>query len=50
MVAHYPFHPTFIDFLTQKLAAIGLRQRSSGVLRVMALAVRSLWSRQQHIT
>jgi predicted AAA+ superfamily ATPase len=49
MVAHYPFHPTFIEFLTQKLATIETFQGTRGVLRVLALAVRSLWSRQQHL-
>jgi hypothetical protein len=45
--AHYPFHPTFIDFLTQKLATIETFQGTRGVLRVLSLAVRSLWGRQQ---
>jgi uncharacterized protein DUF499 len=47
MEAHYPFHPTFIDFLTRKLASIETFQGTRGVLRVLSLAVRSLWSRQQ---
>jgi predicted AAA+ superfamily ATPase len=47
MVAHYPFHPTFIDYLIQKLATIETFQGTRGVLRVLSLAVRSLWSRQQ---
>jgi hypothetical protein len=47
MISHYPFHPTFIDFLTQKLATIETFQGTRGVLRVLSLAVRSLWSRQQ---
>ena len=47
MVAHYPFHPTFIDFLTQKLVTIETFQGTRGVLRVLSLAIRSLWSRQQ---
>jgi predicted AAA+ superfamily ATPase len=47
MEAHYPFHPTFIDFLTQKLATNETFQGTRGVLRVLSLAVRSLWSRQQ---
>jgi Protein of unknown function (DUF499) len=49
MVSHYPFHPTFIEFLTQKLTTIETFQGTRGVLRVLALAVRGLWSRQQHV-
>jgi Protein of unknown function (DUF499) len=49
MVSHYPFHPTFIEFLTQKLATIETFQGTRGILRVLAQAVRSLWSRQQHM-
>jgi uncharacterized protein DUF499 len=47
MLAHYPFHPTFIEFLTQKLATIETFQGSRGVLRVLALAVRNLWNKRQ---
>jgi predicted AAA+ superfamily ATPase len=43
LVAHYPFHPTFIEFLNQKLATVETFQGTRGVLRVLALAVRSLW-------
>jgi predicted AAA+ superfamily ATPase len=49
MLAHYPFHPTFIEFLTQKLATIETFQGTLGVLRVLALAVRNLWSKQQQV-
>jgi predicted AAA+ superfamily ATPase len=47
MESYYPFHPTFIDFLTRKLASIETIQGTRGVLRVLSLAVRSLRSRQQ---
>ena len=40
---HYPFHPRFIRFLTQKLAQVDNFQSTRGVLRVLALAVRGLW-------
>lgn len=40
---HYPFHPRFIRFLTQKLAQVDNFQSTRGVLRVLALAVRRLW-------
>ena len=47
MAAHYPFHPTFIEFLNQKLATVETFQGTRGVLRVLALALRSLW-REKH--
>jgi uncharacterized protein DUF499 len=49
LVAHYPFHPTFIEFLNQKLATMETFQGTRGVLRVLALAVRSLWQAHQDI-
>jgi hypothetical protein len=49
MVAHYPFHPTFIEFLNQKLTTVETFQGTRGVLRVLALAVRSLWQDKQDI-
>lgn len=45
--AHYPFHPTLVDFLTKKLSTVETFQGTRGVLRVLAAAVRSLW---QHKT
>lgn len=44
LAAHYPFHPTFIDFLNKKLATVETFQGTRGVLRVLALAVRNLWN------
>lgn len=49
MAAHYPFHPTLIDFLNNKLAASEDFQGTRGVLRVLALAVRTIWKRQTDI-
>ena len=49
MVAHYPFHPTCIEFLNQKLATVETFQGTRGVLRILALAIRSLWREKQDI-
>lgn len=49
MVANYPFHPTLVDFLNTKLASAENFQGTRGVLRVLALAVRSLWQKQQAV-
>lgn len=46
MIATYPFHPTLIDFLNYKLAEAENFQGTRGVLRVLALVVRSLWQKQ----
>ena len=44
--ANYPFHPTLVDFLTHKLTSAENFQGTRGVLRVLALVVRSLWLEQ----
>ena len=49
MVANYPFHPTLVDFLNNKLASAENFQGTRGVLRVLAYAVRSLWLKQQDV-
>lgn len=49
MVSHYPFHPTFIDFLNHKLASYENFQGTRGVLRILALAVRTLWQKKPEI-
>lgn len=49
MIAHYPFHPTLVDFLNKKLATAENFQGTRGVLRVLALAVRSLWQKRQAV-
>jgi hypothetical protein len=43
LVAHYPFHPTLIDFLNKKLATVETFHGTRGVLRVLAVTVRNLW-------
>lgn len=43
MVATYPFHPTLVDFLNNKLADSETFQGTRGVLRVLSYAVRSIW-------
>jgi len=49
MVTHYPFHPTFIDFLSSKLSMVENFQGTRGVLRVLSLAVRNLWQKKNAI-
>jgi len=49
MVANYPFHPTLIDFLNQKLATAENFQGTRGVLRVLSLVVRSIWESRLHV-
>ncbi len=49
MKANYPFHPTLIDFLNNKLAASEDFQGTRGVLRVLALTVRNIWRREVEI-
>ncbi len=46
MVTHYPFHPTLIDYLTEKLSTVETFQGTRGVLRVLALTVSNLWRKQ----
>jgi hypothetical protein len=45
MVAHYPFHPTLVDYLTGKLSTVETFQGTRGVLRVLALTVSNLWKK-----
>jgi hypothetical protein len=49
LASHYPFHPTFIDFLNNKLATYENFQGTRGVLRILALAVRRLWRQEAKI-
>ncbi|RLC90013.1 MAG: AAA family ATPase [Chloroflexi bacterium] len=49
MVSHYPFHPTLIDFLNNKLSTSENFQGTRGVLRVLSLAVRNIWKEQAEI-
>lgn len=46
LLSNYPFHPTLVDFLNQKLAQAENFQGTRGVLRVLAMTVRSLWSKK----
>lgn len=50
MVSHYPFHPTLIDFLNNKLAQAPNFQGTRGVLRTLAMTVRSIWKEQKDIS
>lgn len=45
MIAHYPFHPTFIRYLNGKLATLETFQGTRGVLRMLAFVLRSIWSK-----
>ena len=47
MLDSYPFHPTFIRFLNEKMASIETFQGTRGVLRVLALVVRGLWKKKE---
>lgn len=49
MAASYPFHPTLIDFLNNKLAQAENFQGTRGVLRVLAMTIRSLWMKRTPI-
>jgi hypothetical protein len=49
MLATYPFHPTLLSFLNQKLALAENFQGTRGVLRVLALTVRDLWLRNERV-
>lgn len=42
--SNYPFHPTLIDFLNHKLAQAENFQGTRGVLRTLAMTIRSIWS------
>lgn len=49
MLETYPFHPTLINFLNNKMATLETFQGTRGVLRVLSLAVRTLWQRQKDV-
>jgi hypothetical protein len=49
MVRVFPFHPTLIDFLNKKLATLDNFQGTRGVLRVLALAVRRIWDKNDPV-
>lgn len=50
MIINYPFHPTLVDFLNNKLASAENFQGTRGVMRVLSLAVRSLWQKRQDVS
>jgi hypothetical protein len=47
--SHYPFHPTFLQFLNSKLATLESFQGTRGVLRLLALVVRNIWTKRQSV-
>ena len=47
--SHYPFHPTFLQFLNSKLATVETFQGTRGVLRLLALVVRNIWTKGQGV-
>jgi hypothetical protein len=47
--SHYPFHPTFLQFLNSKLATVETFQGTRGVLRLLALVVRNIWMKRQGV-
>ena len=49
MTDNYPFHPTLIDFLNNKLAQAENFQGTRGVLRTLAMTIRSIWNKQVRI-
>ena len=49
MLDNYPFHPTLIDFLNNKLAQAENFQGTRGVLRTLAMTVRSIWNKHTNI-
>jgi hypothetical protein len=49
ITSHYPFHPTFLQFLNAKLATVETFQGTRGVLRLLALVVRNLWTKRQAV-
>jgi hypothetical protein len=49
MVTTYPFHPTLIDYLNNKLSIAENFQGTRGVLRVLALAMRSIWQKKKSV-
>lgn len=49
MISCYPFHPTLIDFLNNKLAQSENFQGTRGVLRTLALTVKSIWENRKNV-
>ncbi len=49
LLANYPFHPSLIDFLAQKLAQVEAFQGTRGLLRTLARTVRRIWEAKRNI-
>jgi len=49
MLAMYPFHPTLIDYLNNKLSTAENFQGTRGVLRVLSLVVRDIWLKRRKV-
>lgn len=49
ITSNYPFHPSFIAYLTNKLASAENFQGTRGVLRVLAMAIRTIWNKKLSI-
>jgi hypothetical protein len=49
ILAYYPFHPRFLNFLNTKLATVETFQGTRGVLRLLALVVRDIWTKKQNV-
>src|SRR5262249_48570098 len=49
LVSPYPVHPAFLQFLNAKLATVETFQGTRGVLRLLALVVRNIWSKAQAV-
>lgn len=49
LISHYPFHPTLIDFLNNKLALAKNFQGTRGVLRTLAMMIRSIWNSNKNV-
>lgn len=49
MRAAYPFHPAMLDLLNNKLSTVPTFQKTRGVLRILALAVRALWKSENDV-
>lgn len=47
MTVSYPFHPTLVELLNKKLSTAPTFQKTRGVLRILALAVRTLWLKKK---
>lgn len=49
MLVTYPFHATFVNFLNDKMAMLETFQGTRGVLRTLAVTIRSIWEKKLNI-